>query len=243
MFKLVEESYINSLLDRISELESFLKVRDTLSFEKKKNQFKRKIIFKEYYDKFLETGLCWYNLDEKDMDGEIWKKIENAADGYFVSNFGRIKSSLSRFNSSYWILKQQKQKFGYLRVTFLKKKSSANFVHRVVATAFLDNPYNKPDVNHKNGNKEDNRVENLEWCTESENIRHAISTGLKIMHKGEKHNLAKLTNLDVLNIKKELFNKTNQYELAKKYNVTQTCISNINRGITWSHLKINLNNE
>ena len=70
-------------------------------------------------------------------------------------------------------------KDGYLKVNLYKDGiGSSKRVHRLVAEAFIPNPDNKPDVNHKNGNKHDNRVDNLEWVTKSENMKHAYQTGL-----------------------------------------------------------------
>ena len=77
----------------------------------------------------------------------------------------------------------------YLRVSLYKQKKPKYFpVHRLVAMAFIPNPENKPQVNHINGNKKDNRVENLEWCTSSENNLHAYKSGI---NKGSKPLLGK----------------------------------------------------
>jgi hypothetical protein len=228
---------INELSLRNAELECLLKTRDLNLLLKKQNSLKRKNIAETFFVEYEKTGLPYWNLSAEDMQGEIWLPILNS-DGYLISNFGRVKSSVSRYGVYFHVLKQQKNKNGYLRVTFLKgKKHLASFVHRLVAIHFIPNPENKSDVNHINGNKGDNRVENLEWNTESENIKHAIRTGLKVIKNGQEHSVSKLTNEDVLNIRDELNKKTSQYFLANKYKVTQSCISNIKRGITWSHLK------
>lgn len=73
---------------------------------------------------------------------------------------------------------------GYDRV---RVQGRLQYVHRLVAQAFIPNPENKPEVNHKNGNKRDNRASNLEWCTRAENIQHADRTGLRVMPCGTDH--------------------------------------------------------
>ena len=112
---------------------------------------------------------------------EIWKDIPGFENLYQVSNLGRVKSlpkpTNNQFSMKEIILKPVKFSNGYLNVN-LKGKFIG--VHRLVALTFLENKNNLPIVNHKDGNKTNNNINNLEWCTASENLSHAYKTGLKI---------------------------------------------------------------
>lgn len=121
---------------------------------------------------------------------EIWKPI---AEGYEISNLGNVRSS--KWSNAPYILSQGKHRGGYLEVRLtINGKRTYFTVHRLVATAFIPNPGKKPQINHINGIKTDNRVENLEWVTNSENQRHAYKTNLKQSMRGGNSPRSKLTN-------------------------------------------------
>jgi hypothetical protein len=128
------------------------------------------------------------------MDKEIWKDIKGFEGIYQISNFGNIKS-LSRKTKngkckSDKILKKTLDNKGYQNITIHKNfKKSIFKVHRLVAEAFIPNPYNKPQVNHIDGNKTNNLVTNLEWCTNSENQIHSYKNGLKQTKKVYQYDL------------------------------------------------------
>lgn len=118
---------------------------------------------------------------------EIWKDISNYDGVYQISNLGRVKTKDRMLERKYHngyvrkgqFIKPQKDKDGYLRINLYKNgKPKASLIHRLVAQEFISNPNNLPQINHINLNKQDNRVENLEWCTAQENIKHAASFGL-----------------------------------------------------------------
>lgn len=122
-------------------------------------------------------------------------------------------------------LKGQPNSKGYLRVAIGKKRY---FVHRLVAERYVPNPENKPQVNHKNGDKTDNRADNLEWITNAENRAHAVENGLQI--HGSKCPWAKLTEEDVAIIKAS---DEPRKALADRFGVSVTTISGIRSGRTW----------
>lgn len=106
---------------------------------------------------------------------ETWKDIEGYEGLYQVSTLGRVKSFHGRGGVSVRILHSQKRSHGYLGVTLAKDKVQTHYmIHRLVAEAFIDNPYNYPQVNHKDEDKTNNRVDNLEWCTAKYNSNYGI---------------------------------------------------------------------
>ena len=149
---------------------------------------------------------------------EIWKDIKGYEGLYQVSNFGNIKS-LARKNTFYCVLRKEylerpvKERIlktndknaKYKQVHLLKNGVvKVYLVHRLVAQEFIPNPNDLPQVNHIDGNKYNNRIDNLEWCTASENNKHAFRIGLK-----------------------EIYNKTkvNQYDLNGNFIKTWNCIT------------------
>ena len=121
---------------------------------------------------------------------------------------------------------------GYYRVN---RNYRIWLVHRLVAETFIPNPEGKPQVNHKNGNKHDNRVENLEWVTNGENQQHAYDTGLKQGLKGELHGQNKLTGASVREIRQNTHGLS-QRALAAKYGVSRRAIRCVLDGTSWRHI-------
>jgi hypothetical protein len=166
---------------------------------------------------------------------EIWKDIVGYENIYQISNFSRVKSlSRIRVNGRSTCLTKDKilspavSKNNYTHVELLGKNK---LIHRLVAAAFIPNPENKPQVNHINGIKTDNMVENLEWCTVSENAIHASKN--RLSKTGEKHWKSKLTEKEVLEIRES---KLSSKLLVEKYNVLQCTISQIKRNKTWKYI-------
>jgi predicted XRE-type DNA-binding protein len=165
---------------------------------------------------------------------EEWRDIKGYEGHYQVSNLGRVKSFRRK---KVKLLSPKLTQKGYYEVG-LRKDETRKFklVHRLVAESLIPNPDNKPQVNHINGLKTDNRLNNLEWCTAKENHDHAVDTGLK-NQVGENHPMSKLNRDGALVIIDLLrtTSKTHQ-EIAELCNTTQTTVSLIACGKSWKHL-------
>jgi Mor family transcriptional regulator len=169
---------------------------------------------------------------------EMWMDIKEWEDYYQISTFGRVKS-LPHPKKGNWgntvitkkrILSPGMAKNGYLRVQLCKDGiQTSSYIHRLVAVHFVQNLYNKPEINHKKGVKTDNRKHRLEWVTKKEQSRHALRTGL-IKNIAENHNWAKLTNEQALKI---FHSNLSVPKLAKLYNISQSNIYDIKRGMGW----------
>lgn len=164
---------------------------------------------------------------------EIWNTILGY-ENYKISNYGNLKNK--KTNKILLIDK------GYYRVSLYNKGKSKHFsIHRLVAINFLPNIQNKPCVNHIDGNKLNNRVENLEWCTQKENINHAWKNGLSKSYKGEMSSKSKITEnqaLIIINAKKNSNNKRywGLKELCENIGISYGIGCEISKGNNWKHL-------
>lgn len=170
---------------------------------------------------------------------EIWKPVVGYKGIYEVSNMGRLKSlsktiknSKNRvYNTKERFFKKTLSKSGYCVASLWKngKLTSSARVHRLVMIAFVPNPIDKPFVNHINGIKTDNRVENLEWCTAKENSIHAVKNGLlnNSSALGEKHNYFKLTFNQVIEIRNLRNLGLSNKEIGEKFSVSTDHVSKI----------------
>lgn len=168
---------------------------------------------------------------------EIWKSIKNYKD-YQISDLGRVKSLPKKFRRKERILKYNIGKGGYYRVPLSKNgKTKKYLVSRLVAIHFINNKNNLPEVNHKDGNKANNKTSNLEWITPKGNILHAFKNKLRIMPKGEKCSWSKLTEVQVKDIRKRWkIGAFNMRELSEYFKVHKTTIWEIIHRKIWRHI-------
>lgn len=176
---------------------------------------------------------------------EIWKDVVGYESIYQVSNLGNIKALAQKrwmnVNMCYShykekILKPSTTIDGYLKIRLYKDLIDKNFlVHRLVGISFIDNIENKKEINHINGIKNDNRIENLEWVTPMENVKHSYKIGIKKPQKGIYNGSCKLTELQVLEIR-SLKGLKSYNELSKIYNVGTSTIGRVLQKTHWKHI-------
>lgn len=154
------------------------------------------------------------------------KGVFNTIDDYDITEEGNVINKKTGR-----ILKPQPNSKGYLRIQLTNKEKY--FVHRLVASKYIPNPNNLPQVNHIDGNKLNNRASNLEWISNIDNRAHAIRTELHLC--GDKCSWAKLTSDTVRLIRSDTIHTTK--ELSIIYNVSPATIRDIMSRRTWKHLK------
>lgn len=164
---------------------------------------------------------------------EIWKETKYS--GYFISNYGRLRGRSGRIIKSYL-----NKRAGYYMICIHPNgrngKSKCLKIHRLVAEAYVLNPNNYLEVNHIDGNKLNNKADNLEWCTPSENRRHAFRLGLAKAKRGWYNKQSKLTEQDVDYIRKNYIAKDKIFgcrALGKAFNVPHITISKIIRNLNY----------
>jgi hypothetical protein len=162
---------------------------------------------------------------------EIWKDVKGYEGLYKISNFGNVWSVKRKMFRVPSVIGR-----GYLQVhIFISGKRKCFMVHRLVATHFIDNPENKPQINHIDGDKKNNHYKNLEWCTESENVKHAYSSGLAD-NKGEKHPGCKLTEDQVKEIRFKREHGARVIDLMEEYGMSMSAIYQITKRTQWTHV-------
>lgn len=171
------------------------------------------------------------------LENEVWLPVAGYESAYLVSNLGRVKSLPKPRCTFEKILKPcHSGTSGYLGVflgdgTTIKRPN----IHRLVAMAFHPNPENKEQVNHIDGNKHNNRADNLEWSTRSENQKHSITTGLRSA-KGSKNSQVKLLECEVRHIRALLSQGEKRNVIAEMFSVSYSTVCNIHDRKSWTHI-------
>jgi len=165
---------------------------------------------------------------------ERWKEIPGYGGDYEVSNLGMVRSY--KRNTSGEMIKPQTNRGGYLYVNLYKnKKPKSRSLASAVSEVFIGIRPRGLQINHIDGNKKNNSVENLEYITSSENVKHAWRTGLSTHKKGELSHHSKLKNIDVLIIR-HLRGKMKAIDISSLFDISVSNVSRIQTGKRWTHI-------
>lgn len=171
----------------------------------------------------------------ENLPSEVWVDILGYVGLYQVSNFGRVKVVGKKNFFFPSLLKQTLNSSGYYVVRLYNKSKFKDYpIHRLVAVSFISNPDKKPTVNHKNGIKIDNRVDNLEWATNKEQSAHAIKTGL--VKKKRRYYGVKLKPKDVNEIRIFYAENNTIISIANKFSVGRQTIRKVVKFMSWKKI-------
>lgn len=175
---------------------------------------------------------------------EEWRPVVGFEGLYEVSSLGRVRSldHISRGPRGTRRLYRGRVlspdgSADYCRVTLHKGAPTRLTVHKLVGMAFLPPNAARSHINHKDGNKRNNAASNLEWCTPAENTRHAWETGLSNAVRGERSGQAKVRECDIDTIRAARNRGVSLAQIALVFNISETAVSYIARGISWAHHK------
>jgi hypothetical protein len=158
---------------------------------------------------------------------EIWKGVKGSDGKYQISNFGNVRNNFRP-------MIPQLHHYGYYKVRLtINGIRKGYFVHRLVGIAFIDNQENKKCINHIDGNKTNNSLNNLEWVSYSENMIHAYKTKLQTDKSGVNNGRCKITEDDVVYIRISCEHDT---ILASRFNLSRVTIRNIRLRKLWKHI-------
>lgn len=174
---------------------------------------------------------------------EEWRPVVGYEGKFEVSTLGRVKALA--WEQRHWcgrtipqperLINLVKHSGGY-RIVSLRDGTKKKYVHRIVMEAFVG-PGNGRDVNHIDGDKANNRLDNLEYCDRLHNVRHAIRTGLQD-NSGEGNGMHKLTAAQVIAAHGMVRNGSSYEDVARKFGVSGSCIEQISKGARWKHLNL-----
>jgi len=180
---------------------------------------------------------------------EIWKDVPGFEGLYQASSFGQVKSidriEFRKNNSEIAtahsikavVLKQKITNTGYATIVLSRSgKPKYISVHRVIALTFVSNPENKPQVNHIDGNKLNNCIGNLEWCTPKENINHSWRIGLSKSAHGEKNHRAKITDVQATEIRQKYFAGVKPCIILAEYNISRSRLHELKTRKVFKHV-------
>ena len=173
---------------------------------------------------------------------EIWERLiyhnKDYGDYYEVSNLGQIRNAKTKKIRKQNLFK--KGKYCFVSGSLGSRNNKITFrVHRAVAETFIQNINNLPEINHKDGNKLNNCVDNLEWCTGAENMKHAMEYGLLRPKRGDDASWSKLTDEDVKYIREHYIPYSKEFgtrALGRKFNVDKETIRSVLKNETWVHV-------